>query len=327
VDYRALNERTVKDKFPIPVVEELLDELHGARYFTKLDLRSGYHQVRVHPGDIKKTAFRTHHGHFEFLVTPFGLTNAPATFQSLMNLVLQPFLRKFMLVFFDDILIYSKSWSEHLKHLNAVLTTLRQHHLHVKRSKCAFATTSVAYLGHTINGSGVAMDGDKVEATAIWPQPRSARGLRGFLSLAGYYRRFIKGFGTITAPLTSLLKKDAFCWSLEALAAFDTLKQALCAAPVLQLPDFAKPFLLDCDASGTGFGAVLHQEEGSIAFFSRPFAQRHLKLAAYERELIRLVQAVRHWRPYLWGRRFTVRTDHYAFKFLLDQRLSTVPQH
>jgi hypothetical protein len=124
-----------------------------------------------------------------------------------------------------------------------------------------------------------------------------------------------------------LLKKDAFCWSLEALAAFDTLKQALCAAPVLQLPDFAKPFLLDCDASGTGFGAVLHQEEGSIAFFSRPFAQRHLKLAAYERELIRLVQAVRHWRPYLWGRRFTVRTDHYAFKFLLDQRLSTVPQH
>jgi hypothetical protein len=174
VDCRALNERTMKDKFPIPVVEELLDELHGARYFTKLDLRSGYHQVRVHPGDIEKMAFRTHHRHFEFLMMPFGLTNTPATFQSLMNSVLQPFLRKFVLVFFDDILIYSKSWSEHLKHLNAVLTTLRQHHLHVKHSKCAFATTSVAYLGHTINGSDVAMDGDKVEAVATWPQPRSA---------------------------------------------------------------------------------------------------------------------------------------------------------
>jgi hypothetical protein len=258
----------------------------------------------VHPGDIEKTAFRTHHGHFEFLVMPFGLTNAPSTFQSLMNSVLQPFLRKFVLVFFDDILIYSKSWSEHLKHLNVVLTTLRQHHLHVKRSKCAFATTSVAYLGHTINGFGVAMDGDKVEAVATWRgrshlapttlSARPARVPRPRRLLSTLHQRVRDN----RRPLTSLLKKDAFYWSPKALATFDTLKQALCAAPVLQLPDFAKPFLLDCDASGTGFGAVLHQE-GAIAFFSRPFAQRHLKLAAYERELIGLVQAVRHWRPYL----------------------------
>ena len=180
VDYRALNDKTVKDKFPIPVVEELIDELHGARFFTKLDLRAGYHQVRVHPDDVAKTAFRTHHGHFEFLVMPFGLTNAPATFQSLMNSVLHKFLRKCVLVFFDDILIYSNSWTEHLQHLRAVLTALREAQLHVKRSKCSFATNSVHYLGHVISDSGVAMDIDKVQAVQSWPQPSSARALRVF---------------------------------------------------------------------------------------------------------------------------------------------------
>jgi hypothetical protein len=309
------------------VAEELFDELHGARFFSKLDLWSGYHQVRVHPDDVEKMAFCTHHGHFEFFVMPFGLTNAPATFQELMNLVLQPFLRRCVLVFFDDILVYNNSWTEHLQHLSAILDVLQSHRLHVKQSKCSFATETVSYLGHVISADGVAMDRTKVDAMYSWSVPASTRALRGFLGLTGYYRRFIKDFGAVAAPLTQLLKKNAFLWSDAATTAFEAMKKALTEAPVLHLPDFSQEFVVDCDASGSGFGAILHQRGGPIAYFSRQFAPRHLNLAAYERKLIGLVQAVRHWRLYLWGRAFLVRTYHYALKFMLDQRLSTIPQH
>jgi hypothetical protein len=171
------------------------------------------------------------------------------------------------------------------------------------------------------------MDADKVAAVEAWPTPRTVRGLQGFLGLAGYYGKFIWEFSLITAPLTRLLCRDAFVWETEADEAFQALKRALTTGPVLQMPDFDKLFMVDCDASGVGFGAVLHQGAGPLAFFSRPFPACHLKLAAYERELIGLVQAVRHWRPYLWGRHFLIRIDHYSLKFLLDQCLSTVPQH
>jgi len=181
VDYRALNDATIKDKFPIPVVEELLNELRGGRFFTKLDMHSGYHQVLMHPADVDKTAFRTHQGLFEFLVMPFGLTNAPATFQAMMNDILLPYLRRFVLVFFDDILIYSSSWSDHLCHVRTVFRTLQDHQLFLKRSKCAFGLPSVAYLSHIISERGVSVDEQKVEAVLSWPIPSSARAVRGFL--------------------------------------------------------------------------------------------------------------------------------------------------
>ena len=166
--------------------------------------------MRVYPADIEKTAFRTHHGHFEFLVMPFRLTNVPATFQILMNAILQPFLHKFVLVFFDDILIYSRTWADHLRHIRAVLSELQRQQLFLKRAKCAFASTSVAYLGHVISEAGVAMDPAKVQAILDWPVPRSAQAVRGFLGLAGYYRKFVHNYGTVAAPLTALLKKEGF---------------------------------------------------------------------------------------------------------------------
>jgi hypothetical protein len=252
-----LNALTVKDAFPIPIVDEHLDELHGARFFSKLDLRSGYHQVCMRPEDIHKTAFRTHDGLYEFLVMPFGLCNAPATFQALMNDVLRPFLRRFLLVFFDDILIYSKSWKDHLRHLRAVLSELRHHRLFVKRSKCAFGVPSVSYLGHIISEAGVAMDPAKVQAIHDWSVPRSARAVHGFLGLAGNYHKFVHNYGAVAAPLTALLKKEGFSWGEEAAAAFTALKAAVTTASILAMPDFTKPFIVECDTSSHGFGAVL----------------------------------------------------------------------
>jgi hypothetical protein len=295
VDYRTLNAKTVKDKFLIPIVEELLDELRDAS-FTKLDLRSGYHQVLMHPDDVEMAAFRTHQGLFEFLVMPFGLTNALAMFQALMNDVLRPFLRRFVLVFFDDILIYSSVWSEHL-HL--VFEQLQAHKLYLKKSKCFFSARSVAYLDHVISDDGVAMDGEKVQDVLSWPPPTTVRAVRAFLGLVGYYRRFIKDYGATAAPLTQLLRKDSFRWSAKAVAAFQAFQRALTTAPVLRLLAFDSEFVVECDASGSGIGTVLHQGDGPIAFFSRPMAPQHAKLEAYERELIGLVHAIRHWQAYL----------------------------
>ncbi|GJV35473.1 putative mitochondrial protein [Tanacetum coccineum] len=326
VDYGQLNKSTIKDKFHIPIIDKLIDELHGAVVFSKLDLRSGYHQIRMFEDDIAKTAFRTHEGHYEFFVMPFRLTNAPSIFQALMNDVFKDYLRKFVLVFFDDILIYSKSISEHVEHLATILTTMRQNKLFSKKTKCVFGTSQVEYLGHVIFTQGVATNPSKIVAMKNWPTPMNIKQLRGFFGLTGYYRKFIKSFASLSKPLTQLLKKGAFKWSKEAHNSFKTLKLAMTQAPVLALLDFTKLFVVETDAYVVGIRAVLQQNGHPIAYLSKALAPKHQTLLTYEKEFLAVMMALEKWKGYLLDTHFIIKTDHYSLKYLLDQRITTPAQ-
>ncbi|CAA0831446.1 Uncharacterized mitochondrial protein AtMg00860, partial [Striga hermonthica] len=325
-DYRALNAATVKDRFPIPIVDDMLDELGGTHYFSKLDLRAGYHQIRLAKEDVPKTAFRTHQGHYEYLVMPFGLCNAPSTFQFAMNSIFKRYLRKFVLVFFDDILVYSKTWADHLEHLRVVLKILAANSFYIKPSKCSFAQKVVEYLGHFISHDGVKVDPRKIEAMVGWPKPMSLTQLRGFLGLTGYYRKFVKDYGTIAKPLTEMTKKGAFKWTEASEMAFEELKKAMTTTPVLAMPRFDVLFEIHSDASDIGIGAVLVQEGRPLAYLSKALGPARLGLSAYVKEMLAVVEAVRVWRPYLLGRRFRIVTDQQPLKHLLEQRIVTPEQ-
>lgn len=311
VDYRHLNTLMVKGKYPLPVIDELLDELSGARWFSKLDLKAGYHQIRLAPGEEQKTAFQTHDGHYEFRVMAFGLTGAPATFQHAMNATLSPVLGRFALVFFDDILIYSPSYEEHIQHLATVLSFLQKDQWQVKLSKCAFVQQRIAYLGHVISSEGVATDDTKIQSILTWQTQTNLKELRGFLGLTGYYRKFIQHYAIISQPLTALLKKGVmFVWTEAAETAFQTLKQALVSAPVLALPNYKLQFTIDTDACDVGIGAVLSQQGHPVAYVSRALWPKNLALLVYEKEYLAILLAVQQWRSYLQLAEFVIRINH-----------------
>jgi len=324
IDYRALNKLTIKNRFPIPLIDDLIDQLHGAKVFTKIDLRSGYNQVRIHEDDIEKTAFRTRYGHFQYKVMPFGLTNAPATFQALVQDVLRPFLDIFVIVYIDDILIYSQNDQEHAQHIHQVLDQLRQHKLYGTMAKCEFFKNSVEYLGHVISTRGIATDPKKVETIRTWPTLTNLKELQSFLGLCNYYRRFIQDYSKIAAPLTDLTHKDTpYLWTSQTQEAFDKLKILMASAPVLCIPDPELPFTVTTDASDFAVGAVLTQDQGKgpqpVAFISRKMNPHERNYAAHEKETLAVMHALKKWKVYLEGRHFIVYTDHATLRHFPDQ--------
>jgi hypothetical protein len=325
-NFCALNKLTIKDKFPIPVIDYLLDELSDAQFFTKLYLHSAYHQIHMKEAGIPKTAFHTHEGHYEFLVMPFGLCNAPSTFQSLMNHVFHPFLRYFVLVFFDDILIYSKNWTNHLTHVDQVLRLLSQHQRFLKQSKCAFGASEVEYLGHLVGKDGIRVDPKNIEAMQDWSHPKTLKSLRGFLGLTGYFRKFVKNYEKIATPLMALLKNNSFTWTLATAQAFRTLNMAMCTTPVLAIPDFTKTFVLECDTSGKGIDVVLMKEGRPLAFTSKQLSKKNLGKPIYEKQMLVVLHVVELWHLYLLGQCFQIKTNHQRLKYFLEQCISSQEQ-
>jgi hypothetical protein len=270
IDYRTLNSMTIINKYPLARIEDLLDRLKKAKFFSKIDLRLGYHQMKIREQDFPKTAFTTRYGLYEFMVVSFGLTNTPAYFMNLMNKVFMEVLDLFVVVFIDDILIYSETAEEHEEHLRIVLEKLRQQKLYAKFSKCKFWMEKVAFLGHVLSAEGIAVDPSKVESITKWEQPLNVTDVRSFLGMAGYYRRFIENFSKITKLMTELLKNNTkFEWSEACEKSFQELKKRLTTIPVLTLPDIKKDFVVYCDASKRGLGCVLMQDGKVVGYASR----------------------------------------------------------
>ena len=297
INYRQINKVTVKNKYSLPRIEDLFDQLKGSSVFSKIDLRSGYYQLRVKEVDVSKTAFRTRYGHYESLVMLFGFTNAPAIFIDLMNRVFRPYVDQFVVVFIDDILVYSKDAQEHEQHLKIVLQTLREKKLYAKLSKCDFWLKKVSFLGHIMSTEGIRVDPTKIEAVVNWKPPRNVIDVRSFLGLAGYYRRFVRGFSVIASPLTKLLRKGIkFEWTDKCQNSFEQLKGMLVEAPVLTQPTSGKEYILYSDASGIGLGCVLMQDGKVVASTSRQLKPHEQNYLTHDLELAAVVFTLKIWR-------------------------------
>ncbi|CAI7833834.1 unnamed protein product [Closterium sp. NIES-54] len=321
IDYRALNKQTIKNKYPIPRIDDLLDQLRGAIVFSKLGLRSGYWHIRMADNSIHKTAFWTRYGSYEYLVMPFGLTNAPATFQAEMNHILRPLLDKCVVVYLDDILIYSRDMKQHIEHLRCVFEILRREKFYVKLSKSEFALKKVQFLGHMVSAQGVHVDPKKIEAVRTWKTPENVKELHQFLGFANYYNRFVPQYAKIATPLTNLLKKNTpFKWEDVHQQAMEQLKTALTSAPVLILPDLEKDCVIEADASDQAVGAVLMQDQGKglqpIAYLSNKLHGAELNYPIHDKEALAIITAFKIRRCYLKGRKTTVYTDHCSLKYL-----------
>ena len=328
IDFRRVNQVTRKDSFPMPLVSDTLDALSGTQYFTTLDLKSGYWQIEMHPASREKTAFCTSNGLYEFLVMPFGLTNSGASFQRLMGHILRGLEYRFALIYIDDIIIFSKSVDEHLAHLEEVFRRLREASVKLNPKKCNFVKQKVEYLGHVITPQGIEVDKNKVQVVLDFPTPKNLKELRSFLGLANYYRRFIKGFSVIASPLNALTRKGVkFCWTESCANAFDKLKRALVSAPILAYPNFEEPFLLFVDASSTGIGFTLAQNQNGkevvIAYNGRGLNSAEQNYSTTEKEGLALVEGIKKFQPYLHNKKFTVYTDHGSLRWLMNVKDAT----
>ncbi|GBG64030.1 hypothetical protein CBR_g40277 [Chara braunii] len=307
IDYRKLNAQTIRNTGPLPRIDDLLERLGGTKFFSKLDLKSGYHQLEIRKEDRYKTAFTTRYGHFEWLVMPSGLTNAPATFQAAMTTKYGHMLDRYVLIYLDDILVYSLSLDEHVEHLRTVLERLRQAKYKANRDKCEFARQELEYLGHYVTPQGIRPLADKIEALRVWPEPTNTTDVRSFMGLAGYYQRFITGYSRIAAPMTRLQSpKVPFVFDDDARRSFQALKTAMLMAPVLSIYDPTLPTRVTTNASGYGIGAVLEQHDGDdwhpVEYFSHKVPPINSLDDARKKELLAFVMALKRWRHFLLGR-------------------------
>ena len=332
IDYRRVNSITKKDAYPLPRIDEMMDALGEAKWFSSMDLTSGYWQVGMHPESIQKTAFISREGLYEFNVMPFGLCNAPATFQRAMDNMLGDYNWKFAMVYIDDINVFSRTFEEHIQHLQLIFQRIREAGLKLNQEKCNFIRKELLFLGHIINKDGISPDPSTVQKIIDFPQPRTVKGLRSFLGLAGYYRKFVKGFSQIAAPLFKLLRNNiTYIWTVDQEEAFSELKRRLTTAPILIYPNFTKKFYLYTDASDSGLGAVLSQKDDEnrervIAYASVSLKPAETRYSTTEKEALAVVWAVRQFRHYLLGTTFEIITDHNALRWLFTKQTNPTPR-